>query len=493
MNKSMWKWYIVIGFALSMNIPTWALLRNGGNYGEETKIGPDSQTGGWFINLGITGARGKMTPSAPTVIEVAYVFKDTPADGELQAGDKIIGANGKPFTTPHKFGYGMEKFGYEGPMMDLGNALDESQGPRLNGKIILQIIRGQKRQQIALKLPTKYGSFSQTYPFNCKKTDTILDELYAYLIKRQQNDGSWHHRPHLNAIAALALLTSRKQEHKQAIQKAMHYFANNTNDKIDYAGYDCWKYGLYGICLSEYYLLTGENWVLKELDEINRWLVKAQFQHPYRDSMGAGGWGHRPTGREGGNGYGPICMITAQALAAWSLIAECNLDINQKQYMAAHKFLVRGTNNIGYVWYNDNNAGDNKYADMGRTGSSGVAHAVSSLGGTEFQDYAFKAAKCIGTNYKTFPDTHGSAILGMGWTALGAAVDKASFRNLMDNHIWYFSLAHCPNGTFYFQPNRDPNAQDYHAAPRLSASAVTALILSIKHKSLRIMGAKDEW
>jgi len=100
----MWKWCIVIGFTLGMNIPTWALLRNGGNYGEETKIGPDSQTGGWFINLGITGARGKMTPSAPTVIEVAYVFKDTPADGELQAGDKIIGANGKPFTTPHKFG-----------------------------------------------------------------------------------------------------------------------------------------------------------------------------------------------------------------------------------------------------------------------------------------------------------------------------------------------------------------------------------------------------
>ena len=68
--------------------------------------------------------------------------------------------DGKPFTTPHKFGYGMEKFGYEGPMMDLGNALDESQGLRLNGKMILQIIRGQKRQQIELKLPTKYGSFS---------------------------------------------------------------------------------------------------------------------------------------------------------------------------------------------------------------------------------------------------------------------------------------------------------------------------------------------
>ena len=90
------------------------------------------------------------------------------------------------------------------------------------------------------------------------------------------------------------------------------------------------------------------------------------------------------------------------------------------------------------VWYNDNNAGNNKYADMRRSGSSGVAHAVSSLGGKGFQNYAFKAAKCIATNYKTFPDTHGSAILGMGWTALGATVDKASFRSPMNNYIWYF-------------------------------------------------------
>ncbi|HIO08771.1 TPA: hypothetical protein EYN09_17810 [Candidatus Poribacteria bacterium] len=241
MNKSMWKWYVVIGLVIGMSMPTWALLRNGGNYGEETKVGPDSQTGGWFINLGITGARGKMMPLAPTVMEVTYVFKDTPAYGELQISDKIVGANGKPFTTPHQFGYGMEKFGYEGPMMDLGNALDESQGSRLNGKLTLQIIRGQEKQQIELKLPTKYGRFSQTYPFNCQKTDKILDELYAYLKKRQRDDGSWHNRPHLNAIAALALLASGKQKHKQAVKKAMYYFADNTNDQIDYAGYDCWK------------------------------------------------------------------------------------------------------------------------------------------------------------------------------------------------------------------------------------------------------------
>ena len=60
----------------------------------------------------------------------------------------------------------------------------------------------------------------------------------------------------------------------------------------------------------------------------------------------------------------------------------------------------------------------------------------------------------------------------------------------MDHHVWFFNLSHCPDGTFYFMPNRDPNRQDYQADKHLSATSATALILSIRHKSLRVMGAK---
>jgi len=78
----------------------------------------------------------------------------------------------------------------------------------------------------------------------------------------------------------------------------------------------------------------------------------------------------------------------------------------------------------------------------------------------------------------------------MGWTALGAATDPASFRKLMDHNRWHFVLAHCPDGTFYYQPNRDNNPQDYAAAPRLAASATTALIFTVKHRKLQMTGAK---
>lgn len=489
MNRAVLKFCPVVMYFFSTGTTSLALLENGGNYSQETDVGPDAQTGGWFINLGITGLRGKMVPAAPTEIEVAYIFDDTPAAGLIEVGDRIVGVNGRPFTTPHKFGYGMEKFGYEGPMMDLGNALEESQGPALNGKLTLSIIRDGTQQEIELTLPTDYGQFSETYPFHCPKTEKILNELYAYIADRQRTDGSWHNRPHLNALATLALLSSvasGDSRYQQEVQRAMHFFANQTHDQIIFNGYDCWKYGLYGICLAEHYLATGEEWVLPELQEINIWLGKAQFTEPYRNGNGTGGWGHRPSNRPEGNGYGPICMITAQAMAAWSLIAECGIEISQEQYRAAHEFLIRGTNNIGYVWYADGNGGNNKYADLGRTGASTIAHAVNPFGYKHFKEIALRSAMCIGDYNNTFPDTHGSPILGMAWTALGAAIDLDSLRKLMDDHIWHFNLAHCPDGTFYYQPNRDSNPQDYHAAPRLSASAATALIFSIKHASLRI-------
>jgi hypothetical protein len=56
----------------------------------------------------------------------------------------------------------------------------------------------------------------------------------------------------------------------------------------------------------------------------------------------------------------------------------------------------------------------------------------------------------------------------------------------MDENRWWFVLAQCADGSFYYQPNRD-NA-GYGSDSRISASAVTAFILSIPKKSLHVTG-----
>ncbi|HPF12926.1 MAG TPA: DUF6288 domain-containing protein, partial [Planctomycetota bacterium] len=59
-------------------------------------------------------------------------------------------------------------------------------------------------------------------------------------------------------------------------------------------------------------------------------------------------------------------------------------------------------------------------------------------------------------------------------------------RALLQANEWWFTLAQCPDGTFYYQPNRD-NA-GYGNEARLQASAVVAFVLSIPEASLQITG-----
>ena len=449
--------------------PTWHI---------QTTVQPDAKAGGWFLNLGITGARGKIEVDTPTVLDVTYIFEDTPAFGRLKVGDHIIGANDEPFTTAHKFGYGVEYFGYQGPMMDLGNALEQAQGePDRNGRLSLTVMRGDEQMNIELPLGTRYGSYSATYPFQCDKTDRVLAEMYTWLAEKQGEDGYWHRgRYHIDCFAALSLLASGDAKYRPHTRRAARAFARDTTDRIEYDGLDCWKYTLYGIYLAEYHLATNEHWVLAELQEINRWLLQAQMTN--------GGWGHRPANRPGGNGYGAFAAMTAQAKLAWSLMIKCGIEIDQDRYKAAHEFLMRGTNEIGYLWYADEIGHPTHYADMGRTGTSAVAHLVAADTYDGYGQAAARYARCIGEHPVTFPDTHGSPLLGMAFTALGTAADAKSLRQLFDHNRWHFALAQCPDGTFYYQPNRDNNAQDYTAAPRLSATAATALVLSMKHRSL---------
>ncbi len=443
-------------------------------YDVKTTVGPDAATGGWFIHLGLTGLRVRLTPESPQELEVAYVFPDSPSAGKLQTGDRIVGIGKRTFSKPHTFGYGVGKFSYEGPLTEFADGLDAVMAAK--GVLPLLVTRNDKKSRISIDVGTKYGKYAKNWPFKCERSTMLLRESIADLTERQNASGLWHNRPHLNCFAVLALLGDDPKVHREKILKAARAMAHGTDDKIRYEGLDCWKYSLYGIALAEIYLATGEKWIIPELEEINRWLVKAQISD--------GGFGHRPAHRPGGNGYGSICILTMQAKMAWALMKMCGIEIDENAYQKAHEFADRGTNKRGYVWYEDSSGGTG-YADMGRTGAAVLAHAFDA-GREGYKDFALRSARCIGDHPDTFSDTHGSPILGMVWTAFGAAQDPASLRKLLDANRWWFTLSQCSDGTFYYQPNRDNNPQDYTAAPRLSATAATALILTLPKRNLKM-------
>ncbi|MEM7384573.1 MAG: DUF6288 domain-containing protein, partial [Verrucomicrobiota bacterium] len=458
-------------------------------WSERTDVAPDDVVPGWFYNLGITGLRVKLDPDQPRILVVKYVFPDTPAAGHVQVDDLISGVEGLPFAEDHQNGYGPEVFGAQGPIGEFGIALDRVQGE--DGELELSLIRGGTRLEVTFDVGQRYRSFSPTYPVDCPKSDLILEELLDYLRQTQLPDGSWLGSVHENHIfAGLALLSDGSPPSLEAASRLALSYRDRTVGEIPASGLSNWRYLAAAIYLAEYYAKTDEAWVLPKLRSLYRYLSASQYTDvsqivpPVREGLdptatGFGGWGHNP----GFEGYGPISMTTGQGALALALMHRVGVTIDRSRLDDAYAFLERGKSSNNYVWYADQDGSDiYAWADPGRTGAAAIANWVSPYRESAALSRASAYADFIGQHPESFPDTHGSPTMGMAYTALGVYPLTHNFRLLMDANRWWFSLGQCPEGNFYYQPNRD-NAK-YSTNPRFVASSVVALILSLTKGNL---------
>jgi len=474
--------------------------KDGRPWSQRASSGPDQVVDGWFYNLGVTGIRVELVEDAPTHLVVRHVFEGSPAANKVRVGDHIVGAGGWGFFEAHQNGYGMKVFGPYGPIYDFAQALDKSLGSKgkKKGRLALSLKRDGKKVEVRLKLPATHGTYAKTYPDKCKKSEALLEDMLDWLLKQQQDNGSFGSPPD-NLFAPLAMLSSGKPKYQKAVERAAKFHARVTTAK-GHGSLINWTYVSAGIFLSEYYLATKASWVLAELQEVYDFLIHSQYTDssqinpkayeshpdavPRKAGEHQGGWGHNP----GFEGYGPIAMITGQGALAFALMKRCGIDVDKGRAEAAYAFLERGTGNNGYVWYGDSVASHSDYADMGRTGAAGVACWLSPWKG-DYQKRAQQHARCIGEHPDSFPDTHASPTMGMAFAALAANADRKSFRQLMDANRWWFTLSRCSDdGTFYYQPNRD-NA-GYGGDSRRKPTAVVALIFSIPQRNLAITGKK---
>lgn len=472
-------------------------------WGQRVNSGPDAEAPGWFYNLGITGLRAQLIPNEPKALLVKYVFPKSPADGQVKTGDLIVGAGGRLFQESHRNGYGENVFGGHGPIAELAQVLEACQGLDHKGKISLTLRRGGENLTVPLDVGAKYGVYAATFPAGCPKSDKILADLLDYLVQHQSKDGSFGNPVH-NTFAPLALLASGQEKYLPAVKRNVRFHCRETypNDKRFFDLIN-WSYMSAAIVLSEYYLATNDKQVVPELQEIHDALAKGQYlrmsqinpkakkSHPDSYPKGPndshGGWGHNP----GFEGYGPIAMLTGQGALAYSLMARCGIKIDRKNHESAYTFLKKGTGKNGYVWYGDSpGGGPDNWADMGRTGAAGIANFLSPYSDAVYRERALSHAKVIGKHPQSFPDTHGSPAMGMAYTALAANIDPDSFRKLMDANRWWFTMAQCTDGSFYYQPNRDNAGYDSDA--RMTASSVVAFIFTIPKHSLVVTGKQEK-
>ena len=476
---------------------------NGYPWSERASSGPDAEVPGWYYNLGITGLRAQLVANEPKALLIKYIFAKTPASGQIEIGDVITGVGGKPFVNAHRNGYGMDVFGADGPIAEFADALESCQSAAGKGKLKVTLRRGTATKEITLDVGLNNGSYAATFPDKCPKSERITAALLQYLLGHQGADGSFGDAVQ-NTFVPLALLANGDARHLPAIERCVRFLATSTQaTDPDVSGLVNWHYMCAGIVLSEYYLATKQAWVLPELQEVHDFIAKSQYltmsqinpgvkkSHPESYPQGPenshGGWGHNP----GFEGYGPIAMITGQGALAYSLMHRCGITIDRTRHDAAYNFLKRGTGANGYVWYGDGlGGGPNDWADPGRTGVAGIANAMSPYPEPDYRMRALQHAKLLGDHPQSFPDTHASPIMGMGYAALAAHVDPASFRRLMDANRWWFTMAQCPDGSFYYQPNRDNTG--YGEDSRTLATAVTAFIYTMPKRTLVMTGRQDK-
>lgn len=469
-------------FLITIAGPATAIVEpdNQGRWIKPTGIGPDKEVPGFLVNLGPTGARAILKENS---FVVKHVFPQSPADGNLKIDDEITGIDGKKLAK-HTFGkfYGMKyDVGYEGPIMDFGNAIEKSEGS--NGHLNLDIIRDGNAMEVTVKLKA-IGKFSDTFPYHCAKSKMLAANAIDYVLDHQdEHSGCVHEK----GTRALALLAHGKT--KEA-KKLAHSWNKMPTEKswTWFPSYQC-------IFLSEYYLQTGDKRVLDTIRKLTERLYLSQVIDPelYKDSMHGG----KPQARnflKGGNGhgariagYGTMSITTLLAMLSWELAEDCGVEINEFNLNLAYDCIHTHTHQSGYMGYR---FGTGAYTPVGRQGLSILVHQVA--GDRDQQDYVKRVTKHLAKSKTRLNDGHGDNAQAVIWGLIGIqqSGDEKATREVLDYNKAFINMARTHDGAFVIQPGRNAAEKAYYLSPRIHLTSGMAIILGMADPKLKIQGHK---
>ena len=380
--------------------------------------------------FGPTGIKGQALPKWPkkaTSIHVISCEKGSPGYGKLKKGDIIIGIGNKNFT--------------EHPLHAIANVIDEyEQG---NKPLILSLQSGKK---VALDLP-KLGTYSKTAPYNCPKTDKIIQQTVEVLLKEKSFGKS------VTRTGLLGLMATGEKKHLDIVAKYIRSSKMLEVESIKFDEYlktgrgvygmPGWNWGYNLIALGEYYLLTKDEIVLPAMQVYAIALANGQ------DSIGL--WGHRMAVDDNFNrvpGYGIMNQTSLSSFMGMLFARKCGINdpVLDKAIAKTNAYVADHIYKGGFP-YGVHGPTVNIFNNNGTSASAAIC--MSLLGNQNGTEYFSKI--CVPT-HKKLTYGHASHFFNPLWTPLGASFSGPEvIQRFFKKSLWYFNSKRHWNGGFVGQ------------------------------------------
>jgi len=401
---------------------------------------PDLTRGGVLMRnnsflLGPTGLKGAiftryyMTGDARQIL-VNEVEPGSPADGVFKVGDVILGIGDKKFDSDARKSF--------------GRAINDAETEKAGG--VLKLLRWRDGKEKVVKLQLKVmGTYSDTAPYNCPKSARIMEDALKHLAKREKRARF--------SFEILAFLASGKPEYMKIARERIH--AARWIGPDAKCGNSAWGAGHQGIVICEYYLATGDKYVLPTIRE-----------YAIKTAMGQGGpgtWGHHfvppdANGKLHGRlmGYGGLNCAGVPCFLALTLAKKCGVNHREvdQAIRRSSEFFSQfvGHGSIGYGYHRASlerrSNGRNALSSNGKNGGAAVAYTVLGDKGNS-QWYS----KLVTSSYDEREYGHSGNSYGIFWGYLGSNCGGpeavAAFAREMR---WYSALTRKADGSFITQP-----------------------------------------
>ena len=373
-------------------------------------------------NLGATGARGwifsdKMVTSDARQVFITRVAKGSPAEDILAIGDVLLGVSGKPFS-------------YD-PRTEMGKALTSSEAS--DGSLSLIRWRSGDKETVTLTLPV-LGKYSATAPYNCQKSQRILEQG-CHILAQRIVAKDYRENPITRSLNALALLASGDEKHHPIVRKEVEWASDFSNNSMQ-----TWYYGYAIILLAEYTMATGDQ---SFIDGLRRLSLEAA-----NGQSSVGSWGHRfsnPDGRLAGYGMmnAPgipltISLVMARAAGVDDPALTRAIDHSTR--------LLRFYTGKGALPYGDHHPWIETHEDNGKSGMTAVLFNLLN----EPKPAEFFSKMSLASHGSERDTGHTGNFFNILWSlpAVAQSGPHATGAWMEEFGTWYFDLARQWDGTF---------------------------------------------